>query len=403
MILEKKVISVGITQGDIIGNTDMAIQAAIDYLANIGGGTVNIGEGNYTLNTAIHLRSNVNLIGIPGKTILKKAAVIVSRLSCDADLHQHEITLHEPEKFHPGQTVTIREPRRNNKFFDTVAIITGKKGNTCYIDHEIYCTNLVKNDAVVETSFPLVSGYNCDNVIIENLVLNGNKSENNFVDGCRNAGIYLFEATNINIRNCIIHDYNGDGISYQCCHNINIIDCHCINNEAKGIHPGSGTEVGLISNCKIVGNGNDGIFLCWRVKYFTVENCISSNNKMSGLSIGHKDTHNIIRNNLFIKNAYYGIFFRNEPANMSADFNLVEGNTIKDNGWPEFSSNFGYAAIRIRGYTNNVKFINNKIIFENVIKNNTIGICCENNTYDNIFEGNEFIGCYKDFHHSCTI
>src|SRR5262245_56786830 len=66
---EAAVIHVGINEGDIRGSDNRAVQAAIDYVANLGGGTVYVGPGRYSLRNAVTLRDHVRLIGTPGKTI----------------------------------------------------------------------------------------------------------------------------------------------------------------------------------------------------------------------------------------------------------------------------------------------------------------------------------------------
>jgi len=399
--MERKVINVGIKSGDLTGSTSLAIQAAIDCLSYVGGGTVRIEKGIYDINTAVHMRSNVVLEGVPGKTIFKKGKEEGSPTLYDADLHETKVVLKYPELFNVGQTVTVRKAGKHSFFNDTVAVITAREGNTCYLDRAMYVTHYVSDNAEVVSNFPIISGYNVEHAEIRGITIDGNKEFNSSTNGCRNAGIYLFESANILIENCVVHDYNGDGISYQNCRDIFVRYCECFENEGLGFHPGSGTTNTEITNCKATGNGRDGIFLCWRVTKSLVENCISVSNKASGLSIGHKDTHNIIRNNEFSNNLFHGIFFRNEPYPMGADFNLVENNLVKNNG--SDGSPYGLCNIRLMGGTNNVRLVNNRIIFENVPADKTVGICLEENTFDIFFEGNEFMNCKKEIYSRCTL
>ena len=51
---------VGRGNGQINGSDDRAIQAGIDYLATLGGGTLKLLPGVYHLNNAIYLRSNID-------------------------------------------------------------------------------------------------------------------------------------------------------------------------------------------------------------------------------------------------------------------------------------------------------------------------------------------------------
>lgn len=386
----KKKVRVGINKGDIIGNSNMAIQAAIDYVSYLDGGIVEVGEGTYIIDGPIHLRNNVELAGVEGKTVFKKCDEEISPLIVDADLHEKQVTVENPDRFEIGQGIVIKNKGKTDMFFDTVAVITAKEGAVLFLDREIRKTMTVEDEGVVSTNFPVISGYNCQNVYISNIVIEGNMEKNSYADGCLNGGIFFFKSKSITIENCSICNYNGDGISYQVCSEVAVNKCKCINNGGKGIHPGGSTD-GTITECLFKDNRMDGIFVCWRVKNHLIEKCISVGNGMSGLSIGHKDTHNTIRYNTFSDNAYYGIFFRNEPGAMGANFNTFEENLIKDNGTP--GSEYGVAGIRIRGNTNNVRIINNKIIHERIPADKAIGICIEERAHDIIMEGNQLINC----------
>jgi len=54
-------ITVGIRDADILGHDNRALQAAVDYVANLGGGVVEIGPGEYLMRDSLHLRSRVTV------------------------------------------------------------------------------------------------------------------------------------------------------------------------------------------------------------------------------------------------------------------------------------------------------------------------------------------------------
>jgi hypothetical protein len=176
-IMEKKVITVGLESGDLTGNNQLPIQAAIDYLSYIGGGTVKVGEGLYNIESAIHLRSNVNLEGVEGKTIFRKCDEVYCSITADADLHQSQITVCNPDIFDIGQTVTIKLYGKDKGFADTVAVIVGKEGNVCYLDRELQITHLLSDNPIATANFPVISGYDCENVCVRNIVIDGNKEK----------------------------------------------------------------------------------------------------------------------------------------------------------------------------------------------------------------------------------
>lgn len=387
--MDKIAVTVGETTGDLIGRANVAIQAAIDYASRFGGGTVRIGPGEYRLDSTIHLRTGVTLEGTPNRTVLCQGEERISELAVDADLHERQVTVKDPDLFFAGQTVTIRKASESMGFHDTVAVVIGKAGHVLYLDRELHATILLGEGGIVTTQAPVISGYDCEEVRIRHLTVEGNTQNRTFAEGCRNGGIYLFGARNVVIEDCSIRNYNGDGISYQHCSDIHVLDSECIGNQGKGVHPGSGTTGTHIRGSRFLENGLDGIFLCWRVQNSVVENCKSTGNGMSGLSIGHKDTHNLIRQNEFSDNRYYGIFCRNELEPMSPSYNRFDGNVLKDNG----SESMGYVGIRIRGYTHHVELLGNRIEFTKVPADRTIGICLEEHTSEIRMDNNEFVNC----------
>src|SRR4051794_31832684 len=66
-------IKVGRSDADIVGSDNRALQAAVEYIAQLGGGTVEIGPGEYLMRDSLHLRPNVTVRGTPRSTILRKA------------------------------------------------------------------------------------------------------------------------------------------------------------------------------------------------------------------------------------------------------------------------------------------------------------------------------------------
>ena len=97
------------------------------------------------------------------------------------------------------------------------------------------------------------------------------------------------------LERCTVRNYNGDGISFQQCNDVTVHACISEGNSGLGLHPGSGSQRPKVSECIARNNGEDGLFLCWRVKEGLFENNILENNGRFGISIGHKDTDNLLR------------------------------------------------------------------------------------------------------------
>ncbi|MHC4203305.1 MAG: right-handed parallel beta-helix repeat-containing protein [Planctomycetota bacterium] len=348
-------ITVGKENADITGSDNRALQAAVDYIAGLGGGTVDIGEGNYVMYDSLHLRANVTVKGEKGKTILRKAVGVVCPLALDGDFGEQQFTVEDPTGFAVGYGVAIWDDRAGG-FHTTVARITGQNGNTFSIDKPLMADCMVSNKARAATVFPVISGYHIEGARIEGFTIDGNKDNNIHLNGCRGAGIFLYRAFGTVIQNCIVKNYNGDGISFQQSNDVSVIDCISENNNNLGIHPGSGSQRPRVQNCLARNNGTDGLFLCWRVRHGSFTNNVLEGNGQFGISIGHKDSDNILSWNVIRSNHKDGVFFRNETLGMAAHRNRLEENIIENNG-----VNQEAAGIRIRGYTNDLVFKNNII------------------------------------------
>lgn len=135
-----------------------------------------------------------------------------------------------------------------------------------------------------------------------------------------------------------------------------VLDCVSEGNASLGLHPGSGSQRPVVQRCIATKNGTDGLFLCWRVRHGLFEyNTLEANGRF-GISIGHKDSDNLLRRNIVRGNGSNGVFFRNESLGMAAHRNRLEDNIIENNG-----SKGPSAGIRIRGHTNDLVFKNNTI------------------------------------------
>src|SRR5256885_8720760 len=100
-------ITVGPEKADLVGTTDRVIQAAVDYIARRGGGTVRVLPGTYRLRNSIFLQSKVRLLGSGTETVLFKEPSATTKLVVDGDHWDQEITLADPEGFQVGDGVRL--------------------------------------------------------------------------------------------------------------------------------------------------------------------------------------------------------------------------------------------------------------------------------------------------------
>ncbi|MFT4638717.1 MAG: parallel beta-helix repeat protein [Verrucomicrobiales bacterium] len=367
-------VSVGKANAILIGNDNRVLQAAVDYIASLGGGVVDIGEGEFLMQDSLHLRPHVKVIGLAGKTILKKAKSHRSSLQMDGDFGEEQFTVEDPMGFEVGRGVTIRD-NGSGGFHTTVARITGRRGNTFSINKPLNADCMVAHGAKATTTFPVISGYDLQGVELVHLTIDGNKAENEHLNGCRGAGIFFYRGFGTVINSCHVKDYAGDGISFQQSNDVTVINCISEGNTHLGLHPGSGSQRPTLKNNIARKNGEDGLFLCWRVQFGIFENNLLEENGRHGISIGHKDTDNLIRGNKIASNAKAGIYFRDESEAMAGHRNTLEKNVIENNAG---------AGIHLDGVTNGV------VLKGNVVhQSKSTGILIESKVGQVILDNNE--------------
>ncbi len=264
-------ITVGVANADITGTDNRALQAAVEYVSSLGGGTVEIGPGRYTMHDSLHLRSHVNVTGAGEETILVKPAAAQSQLLLDGDFGEEQVTLQSPEGFEVGSGISVCDDSSGG-FHTVVGTILWREGDVFGIDKPMGGDYMVANNARAATAYPVVSGYHIEGVSVEGLTIEGNKERNPSLTGCRGAGIFLYRGHGTRILNCRVYDYAGDGISFQQSNTVSVEACHCRGNTHLGLHPGSGSGSPTIRYCTSEQNGRIGLFLCWRVKFGTFEN-----------------------------------------------------------------------------------------------------------------------------------
>ena len=85
---ERLTVTVGRKDADLIGRDDRVLQAAVDYVARLGGGTVHVLPGTYTLRNAVSLPSRIRLLGSGAESVITKiASESATASSCDRRIH----------------------------------------------------------------------------------------------------------------------------------------------------------------------------------------------------------------------------------------------------------------------------------------------------------------------------
>lgn len=353
---ERITITVGVRDADLVGTTEKALQAAVDYVARLGGGTVKILPGTYKLRNAVYLASGVRLLGSGDDSVLVKEPSITTRLAVDSDWFDQEVTLEDGSGFRVGDGVCLRTKNPHHGGENVLKrTLVARDGNRFKLDKPLRENFWLMGGSTCSTLFPILSGEFVKHVVIENLALDGNRAKNENLDGNYAGCIFLQDCSQIAIRSVTARNYNGDGMSWQICHDVTVENCRSHGHAGLGLHPGSGSQRPVIRNNRLE-NNDIGLFFCWGVKYGLAEGNQIDGSKSYGISIGHRDTENLIVSNVVKSSGKAGVLFRPERGKDFAPHrNRLEKNRIVDSG-----AEAGIA-IDVQGETQEVTIAGNDI------------------------------------------
>ena len=355
------ILTVGQDKGDLQGKDDKIIQAGIEYLHRMGGGVLQIYPGIYDMNNALYLHPNITIRGSGENTVLRKTDGVVTSIIRDVDWYEYAVQVENVKGFVTGGGIMLRSRIDSSDWAYKIfrGTIKSFEGDVIFLDNMPYENFWVNKEVSAATIFPILTAIEeTDDVLIEDIVLDGNKSNNELINGNYAGAVFIQNCDNWSFNNVTAQNYNGDGYSFQVCDDVHFDNCKSLNNSGLGFHPGSGSQRPVFRNCTSTGN-DQGIFFCWGVTYGLAENCVLSNNQKYGISIGHRDTDNIIMGCRIEENGEVGIFFR-EPSGdndfRAAHRNTIENCDINDNGGDE--SGIG---IDIKGETKDISIRKNRI------------------------------------------
>lgn len=357
-VFGKLCLRVGQQEGDLKGNDDKVLQAGVDYLHRLGGGTLEVLPGTYTMHNALYLQPNVTVYGAEDAPVLKKAPSFCTNLRKDSDWYEARVTVEDPSGFTPGCGIMLRA-YQNDRLVNVVqATVTEIEDNVIALDKRLLKNFWVGDRATAATLFPILTAKagTCD-VRVENLVLDGNWAQNDEINGNYAGAMFIQECDRFTFRNVTAQNYHGDGFSFQVCDDIHFENCTAKNNESRGYHPGSGAQRPRFIGCHASGNAQ-GIFFCWGVSDGVVQGSVCSDNHNYGISIGHRDTDNRILNTKIERNGKVGILFREPITDFRGGHRTeISACKIRDNG--EAGEGVG---IDINGLTCQLTICNNEIV-----------------------------------------
>jgi hypothetical protein len=353
---ERLTLTVGPNKADLVGSNEKVVQAAVDSIARWGGGTVRILPGTYRFRNAVYMQSNVRILGSGLDSVITKEPSISAKLADDSDWFDQEIRFADAAGLEIGDGVCLRVKNMSTTGTEVIKrTLVARSGNRFKLDRALRQNVWLMGEPKVETLFPLFSGENISGVAFEDIALDGNKANNGNLDGNYAGCIWLQDCNRITMRKVTARNYNGDGISWQICHDVLVEDCTSNDHTGLGLHPGSGSQRSVIRRNRMSGN-DQGLFFCWGVRWGLAEKNQIENSRKYGISIGHHDTDNLVRDNDVRGSGQVGILFRKErAAAFQGNRNRIENNRIagivRDEG-------FG---IDVQGWTESIAIVGNDI------------------------------------------
>ncbi|MGD9856874.1 MAG: right-handed parallel beta-helix repeat-containing protein [Planctomycetaceae bacterium] len=354
---ERLTLTVGPKNADLVGADDKVLQAAIDYVSRLGAGTVKLLPGTFTLRNSVYLPSKLRLLGSGPETVITKGPSETVAVSADSDWYDQEITLADAADFRVGDGVTLKTIDPHNGGTDVIKrTLVARSGNRFKLSDGLRENLWLSGKPACSSLFPLLTSEYTSDVLIENLTLDGNLANNENLNGNYGGCIFLQDCNRYTLRNVEARNFNGDGISFQICHDVVVENCHSHDNADLGLHPGSGSQRPVLRHNRLERN-TIGLFWCWGVKYGLAEGNRMEGNRSYGISIGHNDTDNVMRDNDVTNSGKVGILFRDEAR--GEDFwpncNTVENNRITNSG------DENGIAIDIQGKARDLRITGNEI------------------------------------------
>lgn len=353
---ERITVTVGPRKADIVGASDRAIQAALDYVARLGGGTVRVLPGTYVLRNAVFLPSRTRLLGSGAESILTKIPSETVELVEDSDWYDQEVTL-AGGGFEVGDGVVLRATNPHDGGPTVIKrTLVARSGDRFKLDRGLRENLWLAGKPTCSSLFPLLTSERTSRIVVEDVVLDGDMANNENFNGNYGGCVFLQDCNRVVVRGVEARNYNGDGVSFQICHDVVVEGCHCHDNADLGLHPGSGSQRPILRNNRLERN-TIGLFWCWGVKFGLAEGNTIHANRDCGVSIGHNDTDNVVRDNDVTESGRVGVLFRDESR--GKDFwpnrNAVENNRIVDSGGEEG------VAIDVQGKTKDVRIAGNEL------------------------------------------
>jgi hypothetical protein len=191
--------------------------------------------------------------------------------------------------------------------------------------------------------------------LIENITVDGNKAHNEMIDKGQfdDGSIRLDESNRITVRGVTVHDFYCDGIVWGISHDVVVENCRAYDGARLALHSGSGSQRSIVRGNRMQRSG-EGIYFCWGAQHGLYEKNVIEDCGY-GMTFGHSDSDNLIRDNDIRRSRKAGIHFRGGNKAFAPHRNRIERNRIVDSGGEKG------VAIDINGETESVVVAKNEL------------------------------------------
>jgi hypothetical protein len=263
---------------------------------------------------SVFLQSKVRILGSGTDSVLFKEPSATSRLIADGDHWHQEVTLADPRGFRVGDGVRLIAKDPYGKGTNLIQrTLVASAGNRFKLDRRLEERFHLEGDPQIATNFSLLQCTGVTDVTVENITVDGNKAHNEMID----KGVF------------------DDGC-------IRLDDCNRIRSQ-RSIVRGNRVQ-----------RSREGIYFCWGAQHGLYEKNAIEDCEY-GMTLGHRDSDNLIRDNDVRRSGKAGIHFRGGSKAFAPHRNRFERNRIVDSGGEKG------VAIDINGETESVTVIRNEL------------------------------------------
>jgi hypothetical protein len=342
--------------------------------------------GTYRLRNSVFLHSRVRLMGSGPDSVLVKEPSATTKLVVDGDHWDQEVTLADPKGFQVGDGVRLVSKDPYGKGTNLVQrTLVASSGNRFKLDRRLEERFHLGGEPQIATNFALLQCTDVSDVVLENLALDGNKAHNEMVDrGAFDDGTIRLDSSNrVTVRGVTVRDFYCDGIVWGISHDVVVENCHLYDGARLAIHSGSGSQRSVVRGNRVERSA-EGIYFCWGAQHGLYEKNVFEDCGY-GITLGHRDSDNLIRDNDIRRSREGGIRFRGGNKAFAPHRNRIERNRIVDSG-PDKG-----VAIDVNGEAEGVQLIKNELR-ETRSPASRIGILIgkevrEMRSVDNVIEG----------------